>query len=144
MKALTLHAPWAFAVAHLGKRVENRTWQPPESLIGQRIAIHAGGPVNWRRAMWCNVFSAARVAGLSIEEIQTKMRGVNVHTGGGFDYCFRVVCTARVAGIVPPDEDLPWHVIGQYGWLLDDVQLVSSPVMSGRLGLWDVDLGGVP
>lgn len=42
MKALTLHQPWATCIAHHGKRVENRTWAPPQSIVGQRIAIHAG------------------------------------------------------------------------------------------------------
>ena len=41
-RALTLHAGWAHAVAHLGKDVENRTWAPPKAILGQRIAIHAG------------------------------------------------------------------------------------------------------
>jgi len=42
MKGLTLRHPWAFAIAHWGKRIENRTWKPPKALIGQRIAIHGG------------------------------------------------------------------------------------------------------
>ncbi len=43
---LTLHRPWPFAIFHLPpllrKPVENRSWKPPPSLIGQRLAIHAG------------------------------------------------------------------------------------------------------
>jgi hypothetical protein len=27
MKALSIHQPWAWAILHAGKRVENRTWQ---------------------------------------------------------------------------------------------------------------------
>lgn len=42
MKALTLLNPWAQAIAYWGKDVENRTWAPPASLVGERIAIHAG------------------------------------------------------------------------------------------------------
>ena len=42
MNALTLHQPWAHAVAHLGKRIENRTWAPPASAMGAPLAIHAG------------------------------------------------------------------------------------------------------
>ena len=42
MRALTLRPVWAYSVAHLGKRIENRTWEPPDSIRGQRIAIHAG------------------------------------------------------------------------------------------------------
>ena len=42
MRALTVLQPWADCICGLGKRVENRTWPPPNALIGQRIAIHAG------------------------------------------------------------------------------------------------------
>mgnify|MGYP003560963222 CR=1 FL=1 len=52
MKALTLHAPWAHAVAWLGKPLENRGWPPPLSIVGERIAIHAGlseSQIEWRR-----------------------------------------------------------------------------------------------
>lgn len=40
--ALTLRRPWAAAVVHLGKAIENRTWKPPVHAIGQLLAIHAG------------------------------------------------------------------------------------------------------
>lgn len=43
MKAITIQQPWAWAVIHGGKDIENRTrigtWR---SAIGQRIAVHAG------------------------------------------------------------------------------------------------------
>jgi hypothetical protein len=42
MRALTLHRPWAWAIAAGHKRVENRTWRPPSFILRQRIAIHAG------------------------------------------------------------------------------------------------------
>lgn len=46
--ALTVRQPWAHAIAHLGKRVENRGWSRARaiSLIGQLIAIHAGQKVD--------------------------------------------------------------------------------------------------
>jgi len=40
--ALTLWQPWAWCIAHATKRVENREWPPPETLLGHRFAIHAG------------------------------------------------------------------------------------------------------
>jgi hypothetical protein len=43
MRAITSQQPWAWAIIHGGKDIENRTtigtWRPA---IGQRIAIHAG------------------------------------------------------------------------------------------------------
>jgi len=38
MKALTIRQPWAWAIFHAGKDIENRDW--PTRLRG-RIAIHA-------------------------------------------------------------------------------------------------------
>lgn len=42
MRAITLHQPWSWAIAHAGKRIENRDWGPPSWIIGKKIAIHAG------------------------------------------------------------------------------------------------------
>lgn len=41
MKVLTLHQPWASLIALGVKTIETRSWRAPESLIGQRFAIHA-------------------------------------------------------------------------------------------------------
>jgi len=41
MKALTLWQPWAQLVALGVKTIETRSWRPPTSLIGERIAVHA-------------------------------------------------------------------------------------------------------
>ena len=41
MKALSLWQPWASLVADGRKRIETRSWRPPEYLIGKRLAIHA-------------------------------------------------------------------------------------------------------
>lgn len=42
MKALTIWQPWASLVVAGAKPYEFRGWRPPRSIIGQRIAIHAG------------------------------------------------------------------------------------------------------
>ncbi|MBR8638680.1 ASCH domain-containing protein [Streptomyces tuirus] len=42
MKALTIRQPWAGAIAHQTKRVENRSWKLPAKHEGARILIHAG------------------------------------------------------------------------------------------------------
>lgn len=48
MKAISVRQPWAWAICHAGKRVENREWDPRSGnasaaryLIGQTILIHA-------------------------------------------------------------------------------------------------------
>jgi len=46
MRCLTLHRPWPAFIFGLGgdswKQIENRSWKPPDSVVGTRIAIHAG------------------------------------------------------------------------------------------------------
>ena len=46
MKALTLHQPWASLIADGRKAIETRSWPPPRTLIGKRIAIHAGKEID--------------------------------------------------------------------------------------------------
>lgn len=41
MLAITVKPQWAWAMLHLGKRIENRDFFP-DSLVGKRIALHAG------------------------------------------------------------------------------------------------------
>jgi hypothetical protein len=42
VKALTLWRPWDQAILRSTKDIENRTWAFPASMLGQRIALHAG------------------------------------------------------------------------------------------------------
>lgn len=43
MLALSIRQPWAWAILHAGKDVENRTWMLPLFFkLPQRIVIHAG------------------------------------------------------------------------------------------------------
>lgn len=137
MKALTLKAPWAFAVVALGKRVENRSWKPPAALIGQRVAIHAG--VTWTNHDAREAADAAYDSGVSYPTAFTATVKSGFKSG-----C--VVATATLARVrhldeVPAEERTPWH-LGPWCWELEDVQRVTPAVPAkGRLGLWDVELG---
>lgn len=42
MKALTVRQPWAWAIIAGYKTEENRSKAAPDSVIGQRVAVHAG------------------------------------------------------------------------------------------------------
>lgn len=52
MRALTLWQPMAWAVAAGHKPVENRGWPPPDWIIGERVAIHAGQRWNRGHALY--------------------------------------------------------------------------------------------
>jgi hypothetical protein len=42
VKAITLRHPWPWAILAMGKRIENRTWEPKGLRPGDRFAIHGG------------------------------------------------------------------------------------------------------
>lgn len=123
--ALTLIQPWAYAVTHAGKRVENRTWPPSPKMLrpGDLLAIHAGFKVD-----------RAACAELRRAGVQLPSR---LSTGA-------VVAVARYGGVLTYPQDLAaldpsqrrWFV-GPLGWRLEDVVALREPVpCKGRLGLW--------
>ena len=88
MMAVTLHQPWASLIATGLKTVETRSWPGRASLIGERIAIHAGrrntkaireacvsltphavveNPVFHDGDIWVNVRDAAAPDGVSVQ-----------------------------------------------------------------------------
>ncbi len=129
LPALTLHAPWAYAVAWKGKNIENRTWAPPARLVGQRLAIHAG--LAQPRADWDALSMIAGRLGLVVTASDVP-RGA-------------IVAIATVAGLVGEEDARanPWFV-GPCGWILRDVVTLPEPVpCKGAQGIWrlpvDVD-----
>jgi hypothetical protein len=132
MKALTLRYPWAWAIAFAGKDVENRTWKPPASAFGTRIAIHAGRTADEWDFDACG--TACREAGF--DPPTDWPRGV-------------IICTTVLAGWVEASEyagideataersrNSAWFS-GTVGWVLRDVQVLRTPIpRKGALGLW--------
>ena len=110
MKALTIRQPWAHAILHLGKNIENRKWPPPERLIGKYIAIHAGKGLD-------------RESGLDVAEHEL-VRGA-------------IVGIARIGKVVEDSRSRSFD--GPLGWTLHDVRVLPKPIRrNGILGLWNV------
>lgn len=123
MKALTLHQPWAYAVAHLGKRIENRKWLPPPVVRHSRIAIHAAAMGAGRRER--EAVAALRAKGYDVPDVLP--RGC-------------VVAVAKVLGwrYSPRPEDGDWW-IGPVGWELGEVVALDTPVAcTGYQRLWNL------
>jgi hypothetical protein len=122
VRALTLWQPWAWAILHAGKRIENRTRPFPHKLLGQVVALHAGK--TYSHGVW------------------------NWPLPGGpptKEECVlgAVVGTARLVYVfdripatdVPEDQHKWW--VGPVGWLLDDVHPLAEPVpCRGFQGFW--------
>ena len=114
MYALTLKQPWAFAVAELGKDIENRTWRPPPSLIGQRFAIHAGK--GFDHDGMAPMYSIAKELGLG-----DKIPG---WTDSKYPRG-QLVAVATLADVVTESKSL-WFG-GPFGFVLTDVRKLSEP-----------------
>ena len=125
MKALTLIRPWPYAIFRLGKDVENRGWKPPKSVIGQRIAIHAGAKWDYHATEWIYKTTGDR----SISRQYLSPRGI--------------VGTVRVVSCFPclpdePDAHNRW-ASGPWCWLLAGPFELLEPIpCKGTLGLWEV------
>lgn len=142
MRALTIHRPWPWAIVHLPpshrKGVENRTWPPPPSILGERMAIHAGLHFDAEALD----FIAARcpddgpLPPLRPESHPTGIVGMATVVGyrNSLDEFLHSVHGLR--GRVAPRN--PWFV-GPLGWLLADVVALPEPVVcKGAQGLWTV------
>ena len=144
MKALTLHQPWASLIAHGVKKIETRSWAPPRSLVGQRIAIHAGkrvvgpGSLNsatrlaiadlfgpdWPRAIPTGVVVATALL--------VNFAQVNMRDGQYVNFVGRPA--TRQLATDPYGDFSP----GRWLWFLRDVEPCVPPVeATGHQGLWD-------
>lgn len=123
--ALSLRQPWAWAVAHAGKRIENRRWR-----------THYRGPL---------VIHAAKsrlgmTAGLAALE--------QLHAAGEIDYIpaaddlafGQLVAIVELVDVAPASEhaDNPWAV-GPWCWVLDHVRVIEPVAYRGQQRLFRVD-----
>ena len=121
MKVLTVRQPWAWAIIHAGKDIENRTWA-----TGHRgpLAIHASRRRPTREDMeWCRQYFAER--GVTMPD--TFALGVVV---GAVDL---TDCLTR-----PPRVDRWW--MGPVGWQLRNPRPLPPTPLHGQLGLFSADL----
>lgn len=113
IRALTIRQPWAGAIVHQAKRVENRTWPIPAALFGARILIHAARQPD---------------------------RDAIVH-GPNLDVYGAIIGTATLAGCHYDTGAQPccseWALANTYHWQLTDVVALAEPIPAkGALGLW--------
>lgn len=134
LPAITVHQPWAGAIAHGGKPVENRTW--PIYYRGW-IAIHASAT---RSPRWLLDQTIPRVAALSGQPIETVRSWIE--TRG------MVVAVARLTSVCAESrysasllcECGPWAMPRERHWHLADVRPLAEPIPTkGRQRLWRLD-----
>ena len=110
MKVLTIRQPWAWAIAHAGKDIENRSW-----------ITHYRGPV-------------AIHAGLGRAEISELPRGVRRPVESEL-ISGAIIAVVDLVDIIDTSRS-KWFE-GDFGWVLKNVKRLRKPVRcTGRLGLW--------
>ncbi|MEU5043197.1 hypothetical protein [Streptomyces griseorubiginosus] len=119
MRALTVKQPWADAIAHGEKRIENRTRPIPPKHLGTTILIHAGATED---------FNA-----LPADMVRAWPKDVRA-----------VVALATLAGChkaAKPRCCAPWGFPDTWHWELKDIRPIPHPPrpVRGQLGLWTVD-----
>jgi len=112
---VTLKRPWPYAIIHLGKDVENRTW-PLLREAGSTIAIHAGKGWDQDGADWIES------AGLGTVPPESK------HPAGA------IVALATFRGNSSVHNS-PWF-FGPWGWNLSDIQPIKPIPWRGQQGIW--------
>jgi hypothetical protein len=140
--ALSIKQPWMEAILRGQKRVENRDWAPPAKIMGKRIALHASK--RWDDAAgveYCQKVLAGRSLPLVAEDVAT---GAIVGTAVVAGY-IRLL----TSGEVERGGDVAWYkvvgdpwLVGEYGWVLTDVQRLAEPIPArGQLKLWRTQKG---
>jgi hypothetical protein len=135
VKALTLWRPWPWAIFHappiVSKPIENRGWPPPDWVLGQRIAIHAGMIVDdagtqatiLNRCGWPTPGSPKHFYDMGV---------IGVATVKNFFRSYE-----EVAHALGPAAAVWW--IGEYAWHLTDRIALAKPVpCKGFQKLWNL------
>jgi len=159
VKALTIKQPWAGCIAHLDKRVENRSWRCPEKHLGTVVAIHSAalpedsifqvpdgekwatlfaGDAEWDAWRFWQLGQRPRDAAnwppkLALGSIVGTARIAGCHWRGWEGECGDP--SGYSAGVICS----PWSMLNQWHWELTDVRPLVTPVpCKGALGLWTV------
>ena len=157
MKAISLHQPWASLIVHGYKTIETRSWAPPKTLIGERIAIHAARktvsikdiPEVWQPLvrMYKNfgqpgvpqgaVVATARL--VDAWQVRDTSKNMGIVHPDGYPQVFgdSTLESQRRSCKADPYGDFS---VGRWLWFLEDVELVDPPVpVRGHQGFWNWD-----
>ncbi|NER33028.1 MAG: hypothetical protein F6J93_02940 [Oscillatoria sp. SIO1A7] len=116
VKVLTLRRPWAFAIAQLGKNVENRTW--PTKYRGP-LLIHAGAASDNDAEKWIK-----KNFGIDLRDLPQPRS--------------QIIAVANLVDCVL-DSDSPWAFPGQWHWILENIcPCVDDSIgAKGKQGIWN-------
>lgn len=149
LTALTLWPEWLPCFTVLDKRTENRTWAPPDRLIGEDLVLHAGKSVGGgsfkKGADWLSETAEAAGWWVSLDR-RPKPPSFHWSLVGVLDQqrmplpLGAAVCVARLVGADQRQETL-WDMEDLWHWRLEDIRVLPEPVpMRGHQRLFRVKL----
>lgn len=129
MKALSIRQPWAWAILHAGKRVENRDWKG--CAYRGPLLIHASkGCTRQEYSDAADFIAERRYADNYLGLVVPELPPLEALDRGG------VVGVCRVIDVTTFSPD-PWF-FGPLGLRLGDVRPVNFIPFKGALGFFDV------
>lgn len=125
MKALSIRQPWAWAILHAGKDIENRDWRPSNPGVKFRgeFLIHAS------KGMARDEYEGA--AGFIENMSGTDVPAFGDLPRGG------IVGIAEIADAVTK-HDSPWAGFGNVCLVIRNARLLPFTPLKGMLGFFDV------
>jgi hypothetical protein len=120
MKALSIRQPWAWAILHAGKDIENRDWR---TTFRGTIAVHAA-------------------KGMTLDEYAGFIDFFGQFSGADFPDPDQLA-RGCVVGLVDIVDCVSYYTSdwfqGDYGFVLANPRTLVKPIYcKGALGLWDV------
>lgn len=124
VKALSIRQPWAWLILYGGKAIENRRWS---THYRGEFLIHAAQGMT--RAEYEGAVQFAR----EVDPRIVVPPPSEIRRGG-------IVGRARLVDVLPPCAEFPcahpWHMPGQFGFVLADVAPVPFRPLRGMLGFF--------
>ena len=122
---LSVHQPWAWAIFHAGKNIENRSW-----------TTSYRGPLMIHAAKTTATYDKAH----SLPWTPSQLPPRNELPFGAIVGCVWLDDVVHVDAI----NDSPW-ALGPWCWLLSRQRLLREPLpILGRQGLWRVPVAAMP
>jgi len=124
MKAISIRQPWAWAILHAGKDIENRDWP---TRFRSTVAVHAAKGMTGEEWASAVHYICDRTL-LTVHSLPDALRNpVRSAIVGLVDI---VDCVTR--------SDSPWFQ-GEYGFVLANPRPLKTPIpCRGALNFWDV------
>lgn len=129
-KAISIRQPWAWAIVHAGKDIENRDWS---TRFRGPVAIHAAKGMGKSEYTDAAHFITQTLGRAPTADWLMRWHGVcaapdRLERGG-------IIGVAEIVGCIDR-SDSPWF-FGRYGFVIRNPQPVSFIPVRGELGFFD-------